>query len=98
MTTDELQTLLKDWSRLCEAVNDPSMLPLLPQRTETLDALPGHLKPFQARWIFGNCSDEVLAILRESRPEIVAMRLTGQSYRYSKAECCRAAKLNGEGP
>jgi hypothetical protein len=91
MTRDQLNALLADWHRLVAAAADPRVLPELPQEPSVLRALPDPCRAFQARWILGNCSDEMLAVLRENNPLIVVFR-SGRSIRYSRVEVCRLAR------
>lgn len=96
MTEEKLETILGDHAKLVKAVADPDLCPLLPVTAATARALPHQLAPFQAKWLFGNCSDEHLATLREVCPQIVAQsfgRDTGRRYRYSKPNCCKMAKV-----
>jgi len=90
MTKEQLNTLLSDWHRLVAAAADPRVLPGLPQEPIVLRAVPDPCRAFQARWILGNCSDELLVILRQSNPLIVVYR-AGRSIRYSRKEVCRLA-------
>ena len=55
-----------------------------------LRAVPDPCRPFQARWILGNCSATFLRKLREAHPEIVALQ-EGQTIRYRRTEICKVA-------
>lgn len=90
MTKPQLNALLEDWHRLVAAVADPAVLPGLPQEAAVLRAVPDPCRPFQARWILGNCSGMFLRKLREAHPEIVALQ-EGQTIRYRRQELCKVA-------
>ena len=95
MTPERIKTIVQDARKLATAMADPDLLPLLPVTLETVRGLPNQLAPFQVKWLFGNCSDEILATLRQLHPEMVAQRFgtgSGTRYRYLKSEACRAAK------
>lgn len=97
MTTAQLRALLADWDRLREAVNDSELLGRLPQLADVVMALPDPLRAFQARWVFGNCTEEVLHTMKELHPEIVSFTVRRQGYRYSKTQCCKLARLDYDG-
>jgi hypothetical protein len=90
MTREQLNALLADWHRVVAAAANPHILPGLPQEPTVLRAVPDPCRAFQARWILGNCSDEMLRTLRDSNPTIVVWR-SGRSIRYSRMEVCRLA-------
>lgn len=90
MTKAQLESLLADWHRVVQAVADPAMLPGLPQEPAVLRAVPDPCRPFQARWILGNCSEIFLQRLREANPGIVALH-HGRTIRYKRGELFRLA-------
>lgn len=94
MSPEKIKAITLDLRRLVAACADQEILPLLPVTLETVRGLPFQLAPFQARWLFGNGNDELLAAMRALHPEIVAQQFgtgPGTRYRYSKLECCRAS-------
>lgn len=96
MTPEKLKSILRDARKLAAAVADPEVLPLLPVTPDTVRFLPIQLTPWQAKWLFGNCTDEHLATMREVRPAIVAQKFNsgfGTRYRYSKIEVCKAVPV-----
>jgi hypothetical protein len=96
MTHQQLHSIMADPRTRAEAIADPALLPALPQTIDMIQALPLQLAPFQARWLLGNCSDEVLKAFRELYPQIVVQRFgrgNGTRYRYSKCILCRVSKV-----
>jgi hypothetical protein len=96
MNVAKLAALLADHRRLAEAMADPAVLPSLPPTPETIRALPIQLAPFQARWLLGNCTDEILKCFREMHPVIVVQQFgrgAGTRYRYSKIEICKVGHV-----
>ena len=96
MTHASLEKILSDPYQLATVIANPEVLPSLPQTALIVVALPFQLAPFQARWLLGNCSDEVLRAFRELHPNIVVQQFgtgAGARYRYSKVEICRVGKV-----
>lgn len=91
MTKEQINALLLDWHRLTAAVADPAVLPGLPQEEIVLRAVPEPCRPFQARWLLGNCGKALLRTMREAHPAIVAMQ-EGRTIRYSRKELLKLAK------
>lgn len=96
MTPDKLKSMLSDPRKLASSLADKELCPLLPVTPETVRALPIQLAPFQASWLLGNCTAEVLKNFRELHPAIVVQRFgkgPGTRYRYSKVEVCKAGSV-----
>ena len=96
MTMTDMSEILSNWRRLKEATANDSELPLLPQEAPVIRAIPDPCMPFQARWLLGNCSSDVLATMRDLHPEIIAHTngtAPGIRYLYSKVALC---KLRGQ--
>lgn len=96
MNPERIKGILANPKQLKDALADPELLPLLPVNGSTVAALPIQLAPFQARWLLGNCTDDVLRNFREVHPAIIVQRFgtgKGARYRYSKIAVCRAGAV-----